>query len=445
MSGARRRPRALGRREREFLPAVLEIEESPPSPVGRAVAVTIMALLAGAVAWAIAGRIDVVAVARGKVIPTGHSKVVQPFDSGIVRAIHVRDGQAVRKGAVLIELDPTTKAADHERFLHERRAAEVHVARLRALLAGEPSLGAPEGAPATLVALQQRMLADQQAEHAARLEAARLSIAQRQAAVAAVRADITRLEAIVPILTERSEAFKKLLAGEYVARMQYLEVEQERITRVQDLAAQRERLAQGLAALAEAQQQRELVEIEFARSRRAELAEWETRAASLAHEVVKAAQTARIQRLRAPADGVVQQLAVHTIGGVVTPAQPLVVIVPAGAPLEVEAWVENKDIGFVQPGQAAEVKVDAFPFTRYGTVNGAVLTVSRDAVPLEKVGLVYAARVSLERSVMVADGGPVPLRPGMSVSVEIKTGQRRLIEFVLSPLLRARSEAARER
>ena len=432
-------------REREFLPALVEIEESPPSPVGRAVALTLMALLAGAVGWAVIGQVDVVAVARGRIVPTGHSKVVQPFESGIVRAIHVRDGQTVRRGAVLIELDPTTKAADHERLRHEARTALVHVARLRALLDGEPALTASPDAPAALVALQQRLLEDQQAEYTARLEGARLTVVQREAAVAAVRADIARLEAIVPIITERADAFRRLLAGEYVARLQYLEVEQERITRVQELAAQRERLVQSLAALAEAEAQSDVIEVEFARSRVTELAEWEARAASLAQEVIKAARTERIQRLIAPADGVVQELAVHTVGGVVTPAQPLLVVVPADARLEGEVWVENKDIGFVQAGQEARVKVDAFPFTRYGTVDGVILTVSRDAVPLERGGLVYAARVSLGRVVVEADEGPLPLRPGMSVSVEIKTGQRRLIEFVLSPLLRAGSEAARER
>jgi len=439
------RRRVPGTREREFLPALVEIEESPPSPMGRAVALTLMMLLAGAVGWAVIGQVDVVAVARGRIVPTGHSKVVQPFESGIVRAIHVRDGQTVRRGAVLIELDPTTKAADHERLLHEARTALVHAARLRALLDGEPALTAAPDAPAALVALQQRLLEDQQAEHTARLEGARLTVVQRQAAVAAVRADIARLEAIVPIITERADAFRRLLAGEYVARLQYLEVEQERITRVQELAAQRERLAQSLAALAEAEAQSDVIEVEFARSRVTELAEWEARAASLAQEVIKAARTERIQRLIAPADGVVQQLAVHTVGGVVTPAQPLLVVVPADARLEGEVWVENKDIGFVQAGQEARVKVDSFPFTRYGTVDGAILTVSRDAVPLERGGLVYAARVSLGRVVVEADEGPLPLRPGMSVSVEIKTGQRRLIEFVLSPLLRAGSEAARER
>jgi hemolysin D len=313
------------------------------------------------------------------------------------------------------------------------------------LLAGGSALEAPEGADPAFVALLRQMLFDQLGEHESRLEAARLLIEQRRAMVAATQADIDRLEATVPMLTERAEAFKTLLKGGFVARMQYLEIEEQRITRVQALAMQRERLLQDRAGLAEATKQMHALGFEFRRSRLGELADWETRAASLEQEVVKAAQHSSVQRLTAPVDGVVQQLAVHTVGGVVTPAQPLMVIVPRDHPLEVEAWVENKDIGFVSVGQPVEVKLDTFPFTTYGTIPGKVLVVSRDAVQVDKVGLVYAARASLEHSTIPVDGRPMPLLAGMSVSVEIKTGQRRLIEFFLSPFLRHARESLRER
>src|SRR5215467_13699680 len=202
--------------------------------------------------------------------------------------------------------------------------------------------------------------------------------------VAGTQADIDRLEATVPMLTERAEAFRTLLEGGFVARLQFLEIEEQRIARVQALAMQRERLRQDRAALAEAVELRQVVDLEFKRSRLAELAEWETRAASIEQETIKAAKRAEVQRLTAPVDGVVQQLAVHTLGGVVTPAQQLLVIVPKAEPLEVEAWVENKDIGFVHVGQQAEIKVAAFPFTRYGTIPALVRTLSHDAVAPEK-------------------------------------------------------------
>jgi hemolysin D len=169
------------------------------------------------------------------------------------------------------------------------------------------------------------------------------------------------------------------------------------------------------------------------------------KAASLAQEVVKAGQRTELQRLVSPIDGVVQQLAVHTIGGVVTPAQQLMVVVPQDHPVEVEAQVENNDVGFVKEGQPVEIKVETFPFTLYGTIPGKVVSVSDDAAPIEKVGLVYPARVSLDRATIQVEGREVKLSPGMAVTVEIKTGQRRLIEFFLSPLLKSIQETARER
>ena len=161
----------------------------------------------------------------------------------------------------------------------------------------------------------------------------------------------------------------------------------------------------------------------------------------------KAGQKTELQRLVSPIDGVVQQLAVHTVGGVVTPAQPLLIVVPQDYPVEVEAQFENKDIGFVKEGQPVEIKVETFPFTLYGTIPGKVLTVSDDAVPLdkEKGGLVYASRVSMDRATMQVEGKRIHLSPGMAVTVEVKTGQRQVIDYLLSPLLKSMQESLRER
>ena len=185
---------------------------------------------------------------------------------------------------------------------------------------------------------------------------------------------------------------------------------------------------------------------EFHKTTQSQLAEIETSAQALRHELVKATHADQRQRLTAPVDGTVQQLDVHTIGGVVTPAQPLMVIVPEENRLEVEAWVENKDIGFVDAGQSAEIKVDAFPFTRYGIIDGEIVSLSKDSMLIEEVGYVYAARVKMAKTIMqVENGRIVNLSPGMDVAVEIKTGKRRLIEFLLSPVLKAVGESGRER
>ena len=369
-------------KEIEFLPAAIEVQEAPPSPLGRTIARTIAVVFGFALLWALIGKIDIVAVAQGKIVPNDRSKVIQPLENGVIQAIHVRDGQRVQQGDPLIEID-TTSGSDRERFSNEHVAALIEVARLRALMAGRNDFDAPPGADAALVQNQRRQLRDQLSE--------------------------------LRSLQSKAEAFRKLYDQQLASQLQYFEAEQQRAAKAQEHAA----------ALSAA----------------------ETRAISLSKELDKAQTRAHQQYLTAPISGVVQQLAVHTVGGVVTPAQQLMVIAPVeGGNLEIEAFIENKDIGFVEENQPAEIKVESFPFTRYGIIEGRVISLSRDAVPLEKVGYVYAARVSMAKSsVRVENDKDVTLTPGMTVTVEIKTGSRRLIEYFLSPLLRGAQESIRER
>jgi hemolysin D len=247
------------------------------------------------------------------------------------------------------------------------------------------------------------------------------------------------------IETERAAAYQKLLKDQFVSKMDYLQFEQQRIDRAQELAGQKQKLAQDKAALAEGRNTHQALISEFQHARQAELSDIEIKVASLEQEVAKADQKTELLKLTAPIDGVVQQLVVHTIGGVVTPAQQLMVVVPQESPIEVEAWIENKDVGFVYAGQPAQIKVETFPFTTYGVIDGQVLTVSDDAIPQDKVGLVYAARVSMARSTMHVKHKQVSLSPGMAVTVEIKTGTRRAIEYFLSPILKSLDESFRER
>lgn len=434
-----------GGRAAEFLPAVLEIQHVPPSPIGRAVLWTILASFTAGVLWAMFGWIDIVATAQGKIIPSGYSKMIQPYEAGVIASIHVQDGQVVKQGEVLIELDSTLNRADRDRAANEYRAARVEAARLRALIKGQAVFVAPPDADSTYVVLQRQLLRDQLAEYQAKIEAAQHLIDQRQAAVEQTNENILRLEATVPMEAERVAAYKKLLEHEAVTKMDFLQAEGQRIDKAQELAGQKKKLQQDHAALAEAEKHYRAMVSEFQQGKQAELSVLETKAASLVQEVTKAGQKAGLQRLISPIDGVVQQLAVHTVGGVVTPAQQLLIVVPKEHPVEVEAQVENKDVGFVREGQPVEVKVETFQFTLYGTIPGRVLTVSDDAAPIEKVGLVYPTRVSMDRSTVDIEGKQVSLSPGMAVTVEIKTGQRRIIEYLLSPLVKSMKESMRER
>lgn len=434
-----------GGRAMEFLPAVLEIQQAPPSPIGRAILWTILAVFTSGVLWATFGWIDIVATAQGKIIPSGYSKIIQPYETGVIAAIHVQDGQLVRRGEVLIELDSTQNRADHDRASNEYRAAKVEAARLRALIAGQSTfVASPDGDP-QYVLLQQQLLRDQLAEFQARVASAQHLIDQRKAAIDQTKENIRRLEATVPMEAERADAYKKLLEHDAATKLDFLQAEQQRIDKTQELAGQRKKLAQDHAALSEAEKNYRALVSEFQQTKQAELSTIDTKAASLVQDVTKAGQKADLQRLATPIDGVVQQLAVHTVGGVVTPAQQLLIVVPQDHPVEVEAQVENKDVGFVKEGQPVEIKVETFQFTLYGTIPGRVLTVSDDAAPIEKVGLVYPTRVSMDRSTIRVEGKQVNLSPGMAVTVEIKTGQRRVIEYLLSPLLKSVKESLRER
>ena len=467
---ARRQELARRGAEREFLPAALEIVETPASPAGRAIAATIMLFFAVAVTWACLGSVDIIATAPGKIVPSGRTKVIQPFETGVVRAIHVRDGQEVKAGEVLLELDTTINAAERDRLVKELLASELDVARLTAALApgSDPvaALTLPPEATSTQAELQRTLLVSQVEEIRAKLAGVDRQIVQNTANRNAVAATVEKLVAAIPLLRQRAEARKYLAEKEVGSKLQYLEVQQDLVEHENELRVQQSRLAEAEAGLEAQRQQRLQAEAEYRRTNLADLAQAEQKATGLREEVIKARQHADLQTLAAPVDGTVQQLAVHTVGGVVTPAQALMVIVPAESHLEIEAMVSNRDIGFVHAGEPAEIKIDTFNFTRYGLLHGEVLNVSQDSISRNKpqdnqdntatasLGdssepkgqeLVYAARVSLDQTKMQIEDKFVSLAPGMAVTVEIKTGSRRVIEYVLSPLLRYRQVALRER
>ena len=377
---------ARGRRDHElaFLPAALEIVETPPSPIGRAIGATLIAVFLLALGWACLGTVDIVATAPGKIIPSGRTKVIQPFEIGVVRAIHVHDGDAVKAGAVLIELDPTINAAEREHMQSDLIAAQLDVARLRAALADGPDPLAefhpPAGANPDLIATQRQHLMAQTAEHRAKVAALDRQMAQKEAERATSAATIRKIEALIPLLQQQVDVRKTLMEHETGSKIIYLQTLQQLVEQQQERSVQQSKYQEAEAAVAAIRETRAQTNAEYRRTLFDELGKVEPRAAGLAQDVIKAEQRTKLQALTAPVDGVVQQLAVHTVGGVVTPAQPLLVLVPAGSHLEIEAMVSNRDIGFVEPGQEAEIKVATFNFTRYGLLHGKVLSVSQDAV-----------------------------------------------------------------
>jgi hemolysin D len=463
--------RVTGRRgdELAFLPAALEIVETPPSPIRRMIGATIILLFCAALAWAWWGTIDIVASATGKIVPSGRTKVIQPFETGVVRAIRVQDGQAVKAGDVLIELDPTVNAAERDHLRSDLLAEQLNTARLRAALAGwdDPVVDftPPADADPELISAQRQLLLNQVTEHRAKIAALVRQQAQKEAERATTTATIHKLDTTIPVIQQRVDIRKSLTDRELGSKLTYFEVLQLLVEQQEELGVQKSHLQESEAAVAAIRETRSQAEAEYRHALSDELAKAAQKANGLAQDLIKAEQRTRLQLLTAPVDGVVQQLAIHTVGGVVTPAQSLLAVVPSDSRLEIEAMVSNSDIGFVHAGQEAEIKIDTFNFTRYGLLHGEVLNVSQDAVIRDRQPdradrgpgtltdssepkgqeLNYSARISLDRTRMQIDERMVNLSPGMAVTVEIKTGSRMILSYLLSPLLRYRQETLRER
>lgn len=458
-----------GKDEREFLPAALEILETPPSPAGRFLAMAIGSFFLIAVLWSFIGKVDVLATATGRLVPAGKVKVIQPLDPGLVRAIAVQDGDRVRAGQLLIELDPTQVGADRDRLARDLATTSLDVARLTALKPtaehGAPAapLIPPAGAAPDDIAQARAALAAQVDEQAAKLAALEQQIAEKRAEEGEAAASIAKTNAGLPLLVQKARLHQQLHDEGFGTSFAYLDAQEALSDARNDLKVEAERAAQARAAAAALQRQRAQAQSEFAAGVLADLGKAQEKQNELAQDLIKAQQKSADTSIRAPIDGVVEELAVHTIGGVVTPAQRLMIIVPETGSLIVEAQLPNRDVGFVHAGQDAAVKIETFSFTRYGLVRGKVIDVSRDAVaagerraddsvsndaaapPPAPGSPTYTARIRLERESMVVDGVRRPLLPGMAVTAEIKTGRRTIIDYLLSPLSRRTNEALHER
>jgi hemolysin D len=419
--------------EADFMSPALSLQERPISSTARLTAWLLIAFVVIALLWSVLGHIDIVVNAKGKIIPSGRIKTIASVDTASVRMLHVVEGQRVKAGDVLIELDARETIADRDKALVDQSDAVLEAARAKALIAALES-GAMPKLP-KLETLQAEAHVD---ILPAKWQAEQLHVESLYGDYAAklkrIDGDITRYSEDLPLATQRAEDYRALLQDHDVARHAWLEKEQARI----DLEGQ----------LADAKNQRAALITETRRTAYDQLTEGSRIAAAAQQDVVRADTHSKLLLLTAPVDGTVQQLTVHTIGGVVQAAQPLMEIVPAESTVEVEAFLDSKDIGFVREGQDAEVKVEAFDYVKYGTISSKVTHISADAVPDdkdEKKSLLYTIKVILDKSKLAVDDKSIALSPGMAVNLDVKTGDRRIIEYILSPLVEHQREALHER
>lgn len=436
----------------EFLPAAIEIERSPAPFAGRAIMWSIMVLFVIAIVWACVGKVDVVAVAQGKVIPSERVKQIQPLEAATIAEIHVQEGAKVKAGDPLVTLDPTSTEADVRRLAKEWQDATAQLHRISAFaswLEGQmtslPTLEKWDGMSDAQYNAQQALLNQEAAEYLAKRaslqqEYERLSYEHKM-----TQAEVEKQNRLLPVIQERAVSLEMLYIQQYVAKIQYLELKQQLIEVEQNLQVQQARLQTLDASLAAIKAQLNALQHEQRKNVLTQQQTLDVQVATLLEERTKAERRAQQYRIESPIDGTVQQLAVHTVDGVVTPAQVLMEIVPENSSLEVEAYVLNQDVGFIKEGQQAEVKVETFNFTKYGLIDAELVTLSDDAIQDEKMGLIYRAMFRLKSDKLLVENQWVKLSSGMNVTVETKTGKRTLIEYFLSPLLRYKQESVRER
>ncbi|MEP0069920.1 HlyD family type I secretion periplasmic adaptor subunit [Pyruvatibacter sp.] len=442
--------------ERAFLPAAIEITETPASPAGRIVAGCIAAFFVLAFVWASVGKLDIHATLQGRIIPTGNVKVIEPLETGTVKAINVREGAFVEAGTLMVELDASDSTVDRERLAQDLMNARIKSSRLRAsidavrkeLAADDVQIDFPTDAPADVVELQAEVLYRTVTAHLAAIKSIDGDIAEKTAERARIEASLVERRKLVDVIDERANMYRRLANNRSGTRANYLEVAQLLYEERSNLMQEEGQRTQTEAAIEALKLKRSERTANFLHDAIEQLADVESETAQLGQELIKAVRKDERNRLHAPVAGHVRVLSIHTIGEVVTTGEQLMTLVPRDTGLEVEAMLLNKDKGFVHVGQEVAVKVEAFPFTKYGTVPGKVVDVSNDSVQQDENrggAHVFPVRISLDRSTIHVNGEDQQLTPGMSVTAEVKTGKRRVIEYILTPLLRYRDEAMRER
>lgn len=430
-----------------FLPAILQLQEEAPSPLPRVVLWTIVALTGAFALWASVGRLDVVAVAEGRLVPRSQLRIVQPAEGGVVRELLVREGERVRAGQVLARMDVSAAEADAATARNDIATRRLQLRRIDAELAGTALAREPDD--------PLRLYAQAEAQRDARAQAHAASLAEQRTAVARARREMqaasetrTKLAGALPVLAEQERAFEKLARDGYAGRLMVAQRSRERLDAEQDLRAQEHRVEGAHAAIEQGERRIAQIVASYRAQLQAERAEAEMQLARLEQELGKLAHRQRLAELRAPAGGVVKDLATQTPGAVLSPGTVLMTLVPDGEALVAEVWLANQDAGFVAGGQSAKLKLASFPFQRYGMLDATVARVSADASERGADGArAYAYRAQLEPLAQELRLGEArhALLPGMQLTAEIKLAERTVLEYLLSPLQKVASEAGRER
>jgi HlyD family secretion protein len=441
----------------DFAPGLLAIQESPPAKLPRTVLYCVVALFGILLAWAMFGKLDIVASAEGRLVPQTYVKIVQPAEAGIVQEILVREGQSVEAGQILMRMDAKLTEADARTLRNEHELKRLQLRRIDAELAGLPMRTEAADFP--------DIYAQVASQYAARRQAYQDALAQEQAILAKTRHDLQaseelacKLRETVPTYRKSAAAFEKLSKDGFYSTLAVEEKQRDRIEKEQDLRAQEATVASLKAMIAASEKKLAQISSNYRSELQNERVETESQFRKLRDELEKIEHKAGLLALRAPQRGVIKDLATHTVGTVVSPGTVLMTLVPHDEPLQAEVYVKNEDVGFVHRDQRVKLKLSAYPFQKYGMIDGTVVHVGPDAADQPAAsgksggdssegmpGLRYKALVRLDAQHLETDGNRLRLSPGMQVIAEIHQGQRTVMEYLLSPVQKAWQEAGRER
>jgi hemolysin D len=432
--------------ETEFLPSILEVTETPPSPVGRAVLWTLVALLVVGAIWVCVGEVDEVAIANGKVVPVGNVKIVQSQNKGAIKELNVKEGDYVEEGQTLLVLDTTKTQADVDQLKKQAAYYGLTVARLNAEMQDAPFTPPqdPEGLlEAKDVTAQVTLYQSRRAKLAADQEKNLAAVQQAAASVEGSQAQLSKYRALQQVAQEKEDRLNDLMQEDAISYFQLLEARATRVEYQRNADATEKSILEQQGKLAEAQDNLATTDSAYRQDTMTQLVEAKRQYNAIEEELKKANETNQQSEIVAPISGRVNQLAYHTLGGVVSEGAAIMMIVPADATMEIEAYADNKDIGFIQYGQDAEVKVETFNFQKFGMVNATVDEISPDAGsdPQDKETYQkYRLTLGLEN-----DTSGIELTPGMNVTAEVKIKKKKIIDFFLDPFRKYKDEALRER
>jgi HlyD family secretion protein len=436
----------------DFAPDMLRVQRQAPSPLPRAVMYVLLALLGVAIAWAFIGQLDIVATAQGKLVPQSFLKIVQPAEQGIVREILVKDGDAVTMGQTLVRMDARLSDADKSVVENELRMRGLQLRRIDAELSGAPL--------ARLRADDAVLFAQVDAQYRARKQAYRDSVDTEKSLLAKAQQDLqvaqeieSKLNKTVPIYREQAEGWDKLAREGFAGKLMALDRQRLYVENAQDLRAQVHNIASLRASVTQSATRLAQITSNYQQQLHNERVEAEAQRHRAQQELDKQQHRSGLLELKAPQAGIVKDLATHTPGTVVAPGAILLTLVPQNEPLVAEVWINNADAGFVQPQQKTRVKLAAYPFQKYGMLEGAVRHISADAQeksnepgaakPFQEAA--YRALIGLNANHLASQGSKLQLMPGMLVNAEIHLGTRSVIEYLLSPVQKVAHEAGRER